>query len=225
MSLLPCQLHPEQASALTNTVPGVYPAVPIMSGRMAIDTLIVPIADELPEITTFNRTSCTVSYDVLHPGRRRETVSPACPLGQPGTQLWVQEELEIQDVLGPADGRAVRVVNRRERRGQVIHLDERDPDYRVGQVLLTPRIEWAGRELLLVREVHFMRLQHITEDWSKRLGAGAAVELASGLQRRSHLAGFKLWWAAWHGRLDWVSHPRRGCWLVCFERTFKEEVT
>lgn len=225
MALLPCQLHPEQLDVLCNTVPGSYPARPIMMGRMAIDALIVPIVEPLPEVTIFSTTSFTLSYDVLHAGRRRETVTIDCPFGKPGTQLWIQEELQIQAVLHPTEGRAVRVMNVRERRGQIMHLDERDPDYHAGQTLLTPRIEWAGRELLLVREVHFIRLRCITEEWAKRLGAGAALETSSGLQRRSHLAGFKLWWAAWHGRTAWIDNQKQGCWIATFERTFKEEVT
>lgn len=221
MQLLPCQLQPEQASALCNTFPNVYPARPIMTGRMAIETLILPFRNPVPLGETFDPVHCVVSYTEQR-GGRRHPVEIVCPLGVPGTQLWIREEMAIVDVLG--DGSAVRAIYTMDRQGRVIHLDETDDKYHTGQLLMTPKPEWSRPDRLFVREVTRRRLKDLTEEDAMRMGAPPTPPAnGSTLPCKTHLSGLRMWWGNWHGLTDWAEHPALMCWLVSFERTFKED--
>jgi hypothetical protein len=45
------------------------------------------------------------------------------------------------------------------------------------------------------------------------------------LPGKSHLVGLQRWWANWYGSRDWISNPRRMCWIVGVERTFAEDAS
>lgn len=216
MQLLPCQLQPEQASALTNTFPGVFPARPIMTGRMALDLLLIPIAEPAVEPVAFDSVHAALSWRD-GAGRVHEVV---CPLGGRGTQLWLQEPMQVYEVFSSA----IRVIYQQDRQGRMIYLTGGERRYTAGETMLTPRIEWARPDRLLVRDVGWTRLYQLTEEHAKRAGAAkAAVMGTRSLPGASHLSGLRVWWANWHGPTAWADRPDRAVWLVYFERTFAED--
>ncbi len=218
MSLLPCQLQAEQLDVLCNTVPGSYPCRPIMPGRMAMDALILPIQEPVPEITTYDTKQYTLGWKVGQSASR----SVAFPFERPGAVLWLREQMRIISVV--ARGRAVQVRYLLDDQWRTIYLDDADPEYREGQQLLTPRIEWSRPDRLTVREVYYARLQHVTEQWAARLGAAAVVPMQGrAVGPASHLTGLRMWWGNWYGLTDWEKNPLRMVWLATFERGFAED--
>jgi hypothetical protein len=219
--LIPCQLAAEQISALCNTMPGAYPARPIMSGRMCIDLLVIPVRQSPPSRYAFDAGTCVLSFDQERAGGRVELVTQACPAGKPGDELWLQEALVVQEVFGTT---GVRVSYTDAQQSRIIYLTEGDASYRPGQKLVTPSIEWARADRLLVRDVAVCRLERLTESDARRAGAPAA-EPCNGHRGlgRSHLRGLQLWWDAWFGLGNWVGGQDRLCWLVGIERNFADD--
>lgn len=220
MSLIPCQLQPQQIGPLCNTMLGTFPARPIITGRTCIDLLIFPLRRSPPKHFELDPAACSIAFEMPDGRGGHQRFDEQCPAGVPGNQLWLQEPVRIVEVF---PGKAVRVQYQDDQRLRTIYLSGGEPEYRVGMELLTPRIEWARAERLLVRSVDARRLCDVTEEDAARAGASAVAQMAGhrGLGR-SHLRGLQMWWDTWHGLGKWVDQQQHLCWLVWFERGFDD---
>lgn len=215
--LLPVQLAPWQTAALTNTRLNEYPGNPIMSGHVYLDVLVLMAACAAP--LEFALDGQTLALLARMPGGR--TVEEPCPVGRLGAQLWVQEWLTVTHVF--ADARAVRVRAKDNLQTRLIYLDESDREYQVGEELLTPKIEWARPERLLVREVGAVLLGRMSEETAARTGVPALQTCAGRVSHtKTHLRGYQLAYDDANTFGSFAGAKDRVAWLVGVERTFAE---